>query len=108
MKLLKFSENLRIALAENEMTQKELAEFLGTTQQTVSRWLQEINEPDLATLLEICLHLGISPNEILGYDDISEQEFMAYCQDPETDNKQMDRLITALHEEDYDDNDETD
>ncbi len=108
MKLLKFAENLRMALAENEMTQKGLADFLGTTQQTVSRWLKEVNEPDLATLLEICLHLSISPNEILGYDDITEQDFMAYCQDPETGERQKERLITALHEEDYDDSDETD
>ncbi len=108
MKLLKFAENLRIALAENEMTQKGLADLLGTTQQTVSRWLKEVNEPDLATLLEICLHLSVSPNGILGYDDITEQDFMAYCQDPETGERQKERLITALHEEDYDDSDETD
>lgn len=108
MKLLKFAENLRMALAENEMTQKELADLLGTTQQTVSRWLKEVNEPDLTTLLEICLHLSVSPNEILGYDDISEHDFLAYCQDPETGEIQKERLITALHEEDYDDSDETD
>lgn len=84
MELLKFAENLRMALAENEMTQKELADLLGTTQQTVSRWLKKVNEPDFTTLLEICLHLSISPNEILGYDDITEHDFLAYCQDPKT------------------------
>lgn len=108
MELLKFAENLRMALAENEMTQKELADLLGTTQQTVSRWLKKVNEPDFTTLLEICLHLSISPNEILGYDDITEHDFLAYCQDPKTGEIQKERLLTALHQEDYDDSDETD
>lgn len=83
MKLLKFPENLRNTLTENEMTQQELADKIGTTQATVSRWLNSINEPDLATLLEICLHLSVSPNEILGYDDITEDIFNAYLQNTE-------------------------
>ena len=48
-----FTENLKIALTQNNMTQKQLAKLLGTTQQTVSRWLTGVNEPDLSTLLKI-------------------------------------------------------
>ena len=83
MKLLKFPENLRNALRDNKMTQQELADLVGTTQATVNRWLKGVNEPDLAILLEICLYLGVSPNEILGYDDISDDDFKIYCQTPE-------------------------
>ena len=72
MKLLKFSENLRQALAIHEITQQSLANQIGTTQQTVSRWIKGENEPDLTTLLEICLYLGETPNALLGYDDISK------------------------------------
>ena len=72
MKLLKFPEKLREALAVHEITQKKLADHLGTTQQTVSRWLKGINEPDLSLFLEICLYLGETPNALLGYDDISK------------------------------------
>lgn len=78
MKLLKFPENLQNALAVHEMTQQELANLLGTTQATVSRWLKGINEPDLTTLLEICLYLDETPNALLGYDDITEQALSAY------------------------------
>ncbi len=84
MKLLKFPENLRAALVANDMMQKELAERLNTTQQTVSRWLKGINEPDLTTLLEICLYLGETPNAILGYDDITDEIFLTYQQAPKT------------------------
>lgn len=74
MKLTKFPENLRMALAAHDMTQKQLADHLGTTQQTVSRWLSGINEPDFSLLLEICLFLGETPNAILGYDDIPKSD----------------------------------
>ena len=84
MKLLKFSENLREALALHEMTQQDLANHLGTTQQTVSRWLKGVNEPDLTTLLDMCLILGETPNSLLGYDDITEQDLLAYKQTPRT------------------------
>ncbi len=69
MQQLKFSHNLKTALSDNNKTQKELAEYLGTTQQTVSRWLTGINEPDLETLLKICIFLNETPNSILGFDD---------------------------------------
>ena len=80
MKLLKFPENLRNALAEHEMTQSELADLVGTTQATVNRWIKGVNEPDLTTLLEICFYLDETPNALLGYDDITEQDFLAYKQ----------------------------
>lgn len=73
MKLIKFSENLKHALDENGMTQKNLAELLGTTQATVSRWLHGVNEPDMAVLTDICLYLGETPSSLLGFDDISSE-----------------------------------
>ena len=80
MKLLKFADNLRNALLGHEMTQQELANLLGTTQATVNRWVQGINEPDLTVLLEICIYLDETPNSLLGYDDITEQDLLAYKQ----------------------------
>lgn len=70
MNLSKFAENLRIALKSNNLTQKELANKLGTTQQTVSRWLLGINEPDFNTLIEICIYLNETPDSMLGFDGL--------------------------------------
>lgn len=70
MKLLKFSKNLREIMTIRKITQQDLANKIGTTQATINRWIKGVNEPDLNTLLEICLLLDITPNEILGYDDI--------------------------------------
>ncbi len=69
---LKFAENLREALAYNNLTQQKLADRLGTTQATVNRWLKGVNEPDLATLLEICAFLNETPNDLLGFEDTTK------------------------------------
>lgn len=69
MENLKFSDNLRTALSESNKTQKNLADFLGTTQATVSRWIAGINEPDLKTFVKICEFLEETPNSLLGYEE---------------------------------------
>lgn len=71
-KLCLFSEKLNECLKQNNISQQKLADMLGTTQQTVSRWIKEINEPDFDTLLYICYEFGISPDELLGWNDIKE------------------------------------
>ena len=73
---MNFSKNLRKAMIENQMTQTTLANKLGTTQQTVSRWLQGINEPDLSTLIRICIYLNEEPNDLLGFSDIKNGEYI--------------------------------
>ena len=70
MSYLKFSENLKNAMQLNGITQTDLAQQLGTTQQTVSRWLGGRNEPDFDMLLKICLALHETPNDLLGYSEI--------------------------------------
>lgn len=70
MNFVKFSENLKKVLIVNHLSQQDLADKLKTTQATVSRWLNGINEPDFQTLLEICIYLDETPNSLLGYDEI--------------------------------------
>lgn len=57
-------------MRDNGVTQTGLAQRLGTTQQTVSRWLSGRNEPDFDMLLKICLVLHETPNDLLGYSEI--------------------------------------
>lgn len=66
---LKFANNLKAALYACNKTQTDLAAYLGTTQQTVSRWIAGINEPDFRTLLKICEFVKETPNSILGFED---------------------------------------
>ena len=99
MKILTFSEHLKEALTENELTQREIAEKIGTTQQTISRWLKGINEPDLETLLHLCFILRETPNSILGYDDLTEADIWLYLHDEETIEEAKANALVAKYEE---------
>ena len=74
----KFAENLRRALNVTKISQQRLANYLGTTQQTVSRWVNGECEPDFYMLMEICLLLDETPNEILGFDEIPNELIEKY------------------------------
>lgn len=78
MKLLKFKENLKLSMKTNNVTQVQLAKYLNTTQQTVSRWLNGQNEPDMETLILICIYLGETPNSLLGFDETSLSKINNY------------------------------
>ena len=52
------------------MTQKQLAEKLGKSDKSVSKWERGICLPDVSVYLELCEILGISLNEFLAGEDI--------------------------------------
>ena len=52
------------------MTQKQLAEKLGMSDKSVSKWERGICLPDVSVYLELCGILGISLNEFLVGEDI--------------------------------------
>ena len=90
MNYLKFADNLKHILSYNNISQQTLADVLGTTQATVSRWIQGVHEPDLATILDICLYLNETPSSLLGFDDIPQNVVNEYYQktlDFKKDNK---------------------
>lgn len=62
----------------NQMYQRDLAELLGVKQQTVSKWLLGLNQPDHETLIKICLYLNETPNSLLGFDDIPNEIVNSY------------------------------
>lgn len=48
-----FGEKIRKLRTEAGITQKELADKLNVTYQTVSKWENDTNEPDFSTLKEL-------------------------------------------------------
>lgn len=62
------------------MTQEELAEQLGITRQSVSKWELGINEPDLPTIRALCKILGCSFNALLGEEEVDVQENLSVPQ----------------------------
>lgn len=49
-----------------KMSQKELAEKIGTTQTSVSIWEKDINSISAPYLIKICKFFGVSSDELLG------------------------------------------
>lgn len=56
---------LKIILAEKSKTNKWLAEKLGKSEVTVSRWVTNEIQPSMETLLEIAILLDIDIKELL-------------------------------------------
>lgn len=56
---------IKVVLVEKQRTSKWLAEHLGKSENTVSKWCSNKTQPSLDTLLEIALVLDIDIRELL-------------------------------------------
>ena len=56
---------LSAVIAQIGITQKELAEWFGVTQQTVSNWVNGVSEPSASQLQELSRLSGIDAMDIL-------------------------------------------
>ncbi|MBR3999564.1 MAG: helix-turn-helix transcriptional regulator [Clostridia bacterium] len=58
--------NIKKLRASKQITQKQLANFLGITEQAVSRWESESGYPDITMLPSIASFFGVSSDTLLG------------------------------------------
>ena len=58
------------------MTQKQLAEKLGMSDKSVSKWERGVWLPDVSVYKELCSILGISLNEFLAGEDIAQENMI--------------------------------
>ncbi len=65
---------IRECRKEKELTQEELAELLGVTQKSVSRWENGRTMPDMSLYEPLCRALGIQISELLYARKISSEE----------------------------------
>ena len=61
---------------DKNITQEQLAEKLGVTNKSVSRWENGVNMPDYSLLKDLCSELDISVNELLSGEKIKENDYM--------------------------------
>ena len=59
------SENIRLLREERKISQKELAEILGVSNKTVSKWETGAGLPDINIIVPLSQALGVSTDEIL-------------------------------------------
>ena len=73
MKLM-IGENIRAYRKKHDLTQEELAERLGVTYQSVSRWENGATYPDLELLPAIAQALSVTADELLGMPEVEKEK----------------------------------
>ena len=66
-------ESIRNARMAKGLTQKQLAELIGSKNNSVSNWEHGTHKPDIDTLERLCKVLDISPVELLGAEYPAER-----------------------------------
>ena len=56
---------IRVVLAEQNKTNRWLAEQMGKSETTISRWVQNKIQPSLEQLLQVAKLLSISPKDLI-------------------------------------------
>lgn len=65
---------IRVVLAEQNKTNRWLAEQMGKSEITISRWVQNKSQPSLEQLLQIAKLLSISPKDLINDINSSKTE----------------------------------
>ena len=77
---------------QQNLTQRQLAEQVGVSDKTVSKWETGRSMPDNAILLDVCLILNISVNELLSGEKFTEENYV---------NKEEQNMIELVRESEY-------
>lgn len=86
MDFLNFAENLVNLRHEKGVTQEALADFVGVTKASVSKWETKQSLPDVLLLPQLAVYFGISVDALLGYE-------------PQLSREQIRRLYRELAED---------
>lgn len=77
-KINKVAEKLKYYLKLKRWSQQTLADKLGTSQQSISRWVNGETEPELDDVILASYFLDEDPSELLGFNDISPDELINF------------------------------
>ena len=72
--MLQFKDKIKKLRKEKDMTQEQLAEYMGVSPQAVSRWETGATCPDIFALPSLAELFGISVDELLGVDEKEKQK----------------------------------
>ena len=86
MNKLKLSDNIVRLRHEKKLTQEELADFMGVTKASVSKWEKGINTPDLLLLPQLAAFFDVTIDKLVGYEaqlsvDQIRLRYAALCKD---------------------------
>lgn len=104
MDLVKIGKYIAGKRKDLGMTQKQLAEKLGMSDKSVSKWERGVCLPDVSVYPELCQILGISINEFLAGENIvreniakkSEENIIGLATDSKRKQKRLKHIIGIL------------
>ena len=71
---LKLGENIRNLRLQHKLTQEQLADRLGVSYQSVSRWENDVTYPDIEFLPAIARQFSVTTDYLLRQDDIEKKK----------------------------------
>lgn len=82
MNTLRISENIIRLRREKKVTQGELADFVGVTKASVSKWETRQSLPDIMLLPRLASFFDVSIDELIGYEpQLSKEQIQKLYQD---------------------------
>lgn len=79
MNVLNLSENLIRLRRARKLTQEELADFIGVTKASVSKWENAQSMPDILLLPQLAAFFGVTIDELVGYEAQLSSEQIRRC-----------------------------
>lgn len=71
----KIGKFIAMCRKENNFTQEQLAEKLGVSSKSISRWENGNTMPDYSILADLCKNLNISINELFSREKLPDEKF---------------------------------
>ena len=76
---MNLADNLKRIRKDNNLSQEQLAEKLGVSRQSVSKWESGLSYPEMDKVLQICQLFNLNINELIN-EDIKEVNEMKEAQ----------------------------
>lgn len=73
---LKVGENIRNLRLQHKLTQEQLADHLGVSYQSVSRWENSVSYPDIEFLPAIAKYFSVTTDYLLGEDENEKRKHL--------------------------------
>ncbi|MDN5277313.1 MAG: hypothetical protein PWR01_1278 [Clostridiales bacterium] len=89
-----FIKRLQELLDEKDMTQRELAERIGVTEVTISRYINGERKPRIDIIGKIAEVFGVSIDYLLGYSNIRNPYNNVKSNDQQSENDEDDELMS--------------
>lgn len=95
---MSFADNLQYLRKKNKITQEELAEELGVSRQSVSKWETGEAYPETEKLISLCDKFGVTLDELLRGNVVKEDE---ESEDEDTSHEEEDGEESEDDEEEF-------